>query len=277
VDIAAPGVCILSTYPIEQGSYGTISGTSMASPHAAGALALLASRNNPGNANDVFNLYDQVINAGNLNWTDDSGDGIKERLLDVSNTTLFNPVLIPGGGGGGGGNNPPTVSITSPSDGATFASGASISFAGSASDTEDGSLTSSLVWTSSLDGQIGTGGSFSAVLSDGTHTITASVTDSGGSSGSDSITLTVGGGGGTDPITLSVNAYKVKGEKYADLAWSGATSTNVDIYRNGTKVATTANDGAYTDASLGKGGGSASYQVCEAGTSTCSNVVNVNW
>jgi subtilisin len=44
VDIAAPGVCILSTYPIEQGSYGTISGTSMASPHAAGALALLASR-----------------------------------------------------------------------------------------------------------------------------------------------------------------------------------------------------------------------------------------
>jgi subtilisin len=47
VDIAAPGVCILSTYPIEKGEYGTISGTSMASPHAAGALALLASRNNP--------------------------------------------------------------------------------------------------------------------------------------------------------------------------------------------------------------------------------------
>jgi subtilisin len=50
VDIAAPGVCILSTYPIERGEYGTISGTSMASPHAAGALALLASRNNPNNA-----------------------------------------------------------------------------------------------------------------------------------------------------------------------------------------------------------------------------------
>jgi subtilisin len=44
VDIAAPGVCITSTFPIEQGSYGTISGTSMASPHAAGALALLASQ-----------------------------------------------------------------------------------------------------------------------------------------------------------------------------------------------------------------------------------------
>jgi subtilisin len=41
----------------------------------------------------VNNLYNQVKNAGNFNWTDDSGDGIKEPLLDVSNTTLFNPVL----------------------------------------------------------------------------------------------------------------------------------------------------------------------------------------
>jgi subtilisin family serine protease len=60
VDVAAPGVCILSTYPIEQGEYGTISGTSMASPHAAGALALLASKNSPGNAAEVYSLYNQV-------------------------------------------------------------------------------------------------------------------------------------------------------------------------------------------------------------------------
>ena len=100
VQIAAPGVCILSTFPLEQGEYGTISGTSMASPHAAGALALLASTNNPSNATDVYNLYNQVIYAGNFDWTDDSGDGIQEPLLDVS---TFTPVLIPGGGGGGGG------------------------------------------------------------------------------------------------------------------------------------------------------------------------------
>ena len=189
VDVAAPGVCILSTYPLEKGEYGTISGTSMASPHAAGALALLASASNPGNASDVYNLYNQVKSTGNYNWTDDSGDGIKEPLLDVSNTALFNPVLVPGSGGGG--NAAPAVTITSPADGASFTSDSSISFAGSASDAEDGDLTGSLVWTSSLDGPIGTGGSFSATLSDGTHTISAAVTDSGSLTGSASITLVV--------------------------------------------------------------------------------------
>lgn len=277
VDIAAPGVCILSTFPIEDGEYGTISGTSMASPHVAGALALLASSDNPANAADVFSLYNQVKNAGNFNWTDDSGDGIKEPLLDVSNSTVFDPALVAGSGGGGGGDNPPTVSISSPNDGASFDSGESVSFSGSASDDEDGNLTASLVWTSDLDGQIGAGGSFNTVLSDGTHVITASVTDSAAQGGSDSVTITVSGGGGGGSFTLSATAYKVRGNKHADLAWSGATSTSVDVYRNGAIVTTTANDGFYTDGPLGKGGGSSTYQVCEAGTATCSNQVTVNW
>lgn len=93
---------------------------------------------------------------------------------------------------GEAGTNPPAVSITSPSAGSAFDSGASIAFAGSADDAEDGDLTDSLIWTSSIDGQIGSGGSFSAVLSDGNHTITASVTDLDGAISSDSVSITVG-------------------------------------------------------------------------------------
>lgn len=40
-DIGAPGGLIYSTYPLEQGGFATISGTSMSSPHVAGAAALL--------------------------------------------------------------------------------------------------------------------------------------------------------------------------------------------------------------------------------------------
>ncbi|GAA1373684.1 S8 family serine peptidase [Luteococcus sanguinis] len=40
-DVAAPGGNIWSTVPLEQGAYGSKSGTSMAAPHTAGAVALL--------------------------------------------------------------------------------------------------------------------------------------------------------------------------------------------------------------------------------------------
>jgi hypothetical protein len=80
----------------------------------------------------------------------------------------------------------------------------------------------------------------------------------------------------SDVIELGVRAYKVKGVKSADLTWIGATSTNVDVYRTSALVTTTPNDGAYTDKPP-KTVTSATYKVCEAGTSSCSNEVTVTW
>lgn len=84
-----------------------------------------------------------------------------------------------------------------------------------------------------------------------------------------------GGGTGGSDLTLSASGYKVKGLQVVDLSWSNAASSNVDIVRNGAVVTTTANDGAYTDSLGVKGTGTYTYQVCEAGTTTCSATVSV--
>jgi hypothetical protein len=73
----------------------------------------------------------------------------------------------------------PEVTIESPAPASTFLTTDDIAFSGSANDAEDGALTgASLVWTSSLDGPIGTGESFNATLSEGSHDITLRAADS---------------------------------------------------------------------------------------------------
>jgi hypothetical protein len=143
--------------------------------------------------------------SADLAWTSDldgsigSGGSFASSSLSVGTHTITASVTDSGGLSGSDQititvnvNTAPTVTITAPADGATYAEGESITFTGSASDAEDGDLTASLAWTSDLDGSIGSGGSFSSSsLSVGTHTITASATDSGGLSGEDQISITV--------------------------------------------------------------------------------------
>lgn len=81
----------------------------------------------------------------------------------------------------------------------------------------------------------------------------------------------------TGGISLSVRAFKVKGIRHADLTWSGATSIDVVVWRNGAVVATTGNDGLHTDLIGGKGAGTFTYKVCEAGTTSCSPEVTVSF
>ena len=77
-------------------------------------------------------------------------------------------------------------------------------------------------------------------------------------------------------INLRVAAYKIRGAKYAHLTWSGAKSTYVDIYRDGSIIATTPNDGTFRHGPFEEGR-PATYRLCETGKSICSNMVTVKF
>jgi subtilisin family serine protease len=78
VDLAAPGVCVLSTW--RGGGYNTISGTSMASPHVTGAAALYKSTHPSATPAQVKAALQA---AGTFDWTGDP-DTTKEPLVNVS-------------------------------------------------------------------------------------------------------------------------------------------------------------------------------------------------
>ncbi|MDQ3286955.1 MAG: S8 family serine peptidase [Pseudomonadota bacterium] len=93
----------------------------------------------------------------------------------------------------------------------------------------------------------------------------------------------LGGGGGTDPdpepgvapaSLTATNLGKSKGTTRVGLSWTDGAAT-VDVFRDGTRIASVNNTGSYTDGVKGKG--SATYTVCNAGTSECSASASVSF
>jgi PKD repeat protein len=249
------------------GNYDSYNGTSMATPHVAGVAALVWSHAPDAGAVAIRQaLQATAIDLGAAGRDNSFGHGLVQAAAAVDALTGGGGG---GGGGGGSGNTAPTASFT------FQCTDLACSFDASGSSDSDGSI-SSYAWS------FGDGSSASGVTAnhsysaDGTYTVTLTVTDNAGATGtaSENVNVSAPSAGG---ITLSASGYKVKGVQTADLTWSGAGSANVDIRRDGVTIMTTPDDGAYTDNIGNKGGGSYTYQVCEAGTSTCSGTVTVTF
>ena len=185
VDIFAPGTVWVGPDPDSAGNYAQVfNGTSAASPYAAGVAALIWAADPSLSAGEVESILYVTAHS--------SPDGLVDRYVNAYDAVVM--AL---------GNAPPDISITSPADGSSHSRGSeSISFTAEATDPEDGILIGgSVVWTSSVDGEIGTGSLVQRPdLSFGTHTIAATATDSGGFSDSESITITIV----NDPPTVEI-------------------------------------------------------------------------
>lgn len=99
-DIGAPGGLIHSTYPLELGGYATLSGTSMASPHVAGAVALLLDADSRIRPRDVRGI---LQNAADPHlWSLAPGYGLPDSvhrqgagMLDIDDAILRTATVTP--------------------------------------------------------------------------------------------------------------------------------------------------------------------------------------
>lgn len=185
VEIAAPGTNVLSTIDDANSAYDEMSGTSMATPHVSGALALALACDPGLTASGLRTLMQQnAEDLGPAGRDTQYGFGLLriDLLIDAIGTC-----------GGGGGNSPPTASFTK------SVSGLTVDVDGSASNDPDGDPLS-YSWEFGDDSGTHAGVTTQhTYAAGGTYTITLTVDD--GNGGSDSaqqqVSVSDGGGGGT--------------------------------------------------------------------------------
>jgi serine protease len=194
LDIAAPGTDVLSTYNSADNGYTTMSGTSMATPHVSGALALAKSCA-PSATNVQLRdaLYRTAEDLGTPGFDQSYGNGLARADRLVAD--------LCGAGGGGGTNTPPTAAFTSTTN------GLAVSVDGSSSSDPDGDVLS-YAWAFG-DGTTGSGRTAShTYTAAGTYTVGLTVSDGRGGSASTStpVTVTSGSWGDPDPSAPTVTS-----------------------------------------------------------------------
>ncbi|SET63932.1 S8 family serine peptidase [Stigmatella erecta] len=116
LDIFAPGSSITSAWYTSTTGTNTISGTSMASPHVAGAAALYLAANPSATPQQV---RDALVNNGTAGKVTSPGTNSPNVLLYTG--------FIGGGGPNPGDTTPPSTSITSPAGGASLSGSVTLS------------------------------------------------------------------------------------------------------------------------------------------------------
>jgi chitinase len=161
----------------------------------------------------------------------------------------------------GGSNQPPSVSLTSPSNGAGFAAGSSITVSANASDS-DGSVAKVEFFRGGTSLGIDTSAPYSVAwtnASAGSHTFKAVATDNNNavtSSATVSVTVTAASNDTTPPSVPGGLASPAKTATTVNLAWNAATDNSggsgvagYDVYRNGSLVGSPSAT-QYTDGGL---------------------------
>ena len=173
-DVVAPGLNIYSSSKGSDAAYTTLSGTSMASPHVAGAAALYLETNPVATPGQVWDAIRATTTDGILAL---GRSGTPNRLLYTSAFIRNGPPPPPPPPPPP--NQAPDATIMYPPAGFGYEGGYGITFIGSASDFEQAVVPdTAMTWISSIDGRFATGREFSYDrLSTGDHVISLVVKD----------------------------------------------------------------------------------------------------
>lgn len=213
-DVVAPGLNIYSSSKASDGAYTTMSGTSMASPHVAGAAALYLETNPAATPGQVWDAIRATTTDGILAL---NRSGTPNRLLYTSQFIRNGPPPPPPPPPPP--NQAPASTIVYPPNGFGYEGGYGITFIGTASDFEQAVVPdTAMSWVSSIDGRFATGREFSYDrLSVGTHIISLVVRDIGGLTDTSQIALTVVPRSGPDiPPTATIFCPGGTGGCYRD-------------------------------------------------------------
>ncbi|HEX5542314.1 MAG TPA: S8 family serine peptidase [Micromonospora sp.] len=206
VDILAPGVSITSAWSTSDTATNTISGTSMASPHVAGAAALVLSANPTWSPAQVKSF---LVNSATQGAISNPGTGTPNRLLYVGDI---------------GGGQPPTNDFSmslSPTSGSTAPGGSVTATVNTA--TTSGSAQSVSLSASGLPSGATASFSPSTVTSGNSSTLTIS-TSASTPAGTYSVTVTGTGASATRTATYSLTVTGSGGG-----GCSGTNGTDVSI------------------------------------------------